>query len=128
MRSLTSVPFLLRGAIVTLVIIAVGLVLSGPAGFGPSEPQAAEATFLNEAKKLLASDPQAFDHFGVSVAVSGDAAVVGAYWADAGGSDAGAAHVFGRSEGGADNWGEVTKLIASEAWRAPSTTVASVFG
>ena len=146
-----------------------GALLFGPAGFGP-KPQSAEATSLNEMKKLLASDAQDFDGFGnvavsgdtavvgavgagggiadavyvferdqggldnwgevkkltasdaetgdlfgVSVAVIGDTVLVGAFWEDAGGSNAGAAYVFQRDEGGADNWGEVTKLTASDA-------------
>ena len=68
-----------------------------------------------EVTKLTASDAQGGDFFGQSVAISGDTAVVGAYREDAGGSDAGAAYVFQRNEGGADNWGEVKKLTASDA-------------
>ena len=68
-----------------------------------------------QVKKLTASDAQAFDSLGISVAVSGDTAVVGAFGEDAGGEEAGAAYVFGRDEGGAGNWGEVTKLTASDA-------------
>ena len=113
MRSLTTVPYFFRGAIVALLaIVAIGL-LFGPAGLRP-EPQSAEAAFLSEVKKLLASDAQADDWFGWSVAVSGTSAVVGAYLEDAGGSEAGAAYVFQRDQGGTDNWGEVTKLTASD--------------
>ncbi len=68
-----------------------------------------------EVKKLTASDAQAGDEFGISVAVSGDTVVVGAYRTDAGGDDAGAAYIFERNEGGADNWGEVAKLVATDA-------------
>ena len=68
-----------------------------------------------EVTKLTASDAQANDGFGASVAISGDAAIVGARWEDAGGSSAGAAYVFERNQGGPDNWGQVTKLIASDA-------------
>ena len=68
-----------------------------------------------EVKKLTASDAQANDIFGHSVSVSGDTVVVGAYAEDDGGSRAGAAYVFQRSQGGADNWGEVTKITASDA-------------
>ena len=85
--------------------------LFGPAGFGP-KPQSAEATSLNEMKKLLASDAQDFDGFG-NVAVSGDTAVVGAV--GAGGGIADAVYVFERDQGGLDNWGEVKKLTASDA-------------
>ncbi len=68
-----------------------------------------------EVKKLTASDAQSGDNFGVSVAISGDTVVVGAENEDAGATDAGAAYVFQRNAGGADNWGEVKKLIASDA-------------
>jgi len=65
-----------------------------------------------EQAKLMASDAQANDVFGASVAVSGDTAVIGAYFEDTGGSSAGAAYVFTRS-GGA--WVEQAKLMASDA-------------
>ena len=68
-----------------------------------------------EVTKLTASDAQAGDFFGGSVAVSGDTAVVGARSEDAEGNRAGAAYVFQRNQGGVDNWGEVTKLTASDA-------------
>ncbi|MCH8065792.1 MAG: FG-GAP repeat protein, partial [Chloroflexi bacterium] len=68
-----------------------------------------------EVKKLTASDAQAIDPFGNSVAVSDDSAVVGATGNDAKGFLAGAAYAFQRDEGGAGNWGEVNKLTASDA-------------
>ncbi|MCH8065960.1 MAG: FG-GAP repeat protein, partial [Chloroflexi bacterium] len=68
-----------------------------------------------QVKKLTASDAQAGDGFGFSAAVSGDTAVVGALFEGAEGLQAGAAYVFQRNEGGTDNWGEVTKLTASDA-------------
>ena len=113
MSSVTTIPFWIRGAIVALLfMIAVGF-LFGPAGFRPA-PQSAKAAFLDEVKKLLASNTEAVDEFGISVAVSGGTAVVGAFLEDELGTDAGAAYVFQRDEGGADNWGEVTKLTASD--------------
>ena len=78
-------------------------------------PGSTEAASLNEVSKLLASDPQANDDFGYSVAVSGDIAVAGAWLEDAGGDRAGAAYVFQRNYDGADAWGQVTKLVASDA-------------
>ena len=75
----------------------------------------ASAASLSEVKKLTASDAQAGDQFGISVALSGDTAVVGANGEDAGGTNAGAAYVLQRDQGGADNWGQVTKLTASDA-------------
>jgi len=59
--------------------------------------------------KLTADDGVAGDCFGSSVSVSGDTAVVGAEWADAG---LGAAYVFYRDQGGADTWGQVVKIPA----------------
>ncbi len=105
---------ILAGVIAVVLVLLIGL-LSGPADFGPGEPQSAEAALLDEVKKLLASDAEAWDEFGYSVAVSGDTAVVGARWEDAEGDEAGAAYVFQRNQGGAGNWGEVTKLTASDA-------------
>ncbi|MCH8850426.1 MAG: hypothetical protein IIC89_06350, partial [Chloroflexi bacterium] len=47
-----------------------------------------------EVKKITASDSEARDQFGASVAVSGQTAIVGARFEDAGAEDAGAAYVF----------------------------------
>ena len=68
-----------------------------------------------EVKKLTASDAEAFSYFGTSVAVSADTALVGALQEAARGNDAGAVYVFQRDDGGIANWGEVTKLTASDA-------------
>ena len=48
-----------------------------------------------EQPKLLASDGAADDEFGLSVSVSGNVAVVGAYYDDDKGTDSGSAYVFG---------------------------------
>lgn len=58
--------------------------------------------------KIVASDGMPSDRFGVSVAVSGDTALVGAPVEDA---ERGAAYVFTRTAGG---WMEQAKLIASD--------------
>ena len=65
-----------------------------------------------EVKKLLASDGVAQDYFGYAVSISGDRIAVGAIWED---GQRGAAYLFERNFGGADHWGEVKKLIASDA-------------
>ena len=52
-------------------------------------------------------------YFGGSVAISGDTVVVGAYREDGPGLDRGAAYVFERNQGGAENWGQVRRLTAS---------------
>ena len=68
-----------------------------------------------QAKKLTASIPDDYDWFGCSVAISGDYVVVGADGDDDGGSQAGAAYIYARNQGGTDNWGQVAKLTASDA-------------
>ena len=66
-----------------------------------------------EQQKLVASDGAANDSFGLSVAVSGDTAVVGAAWAASSGLfEAGAAYVFVRS---GSVWSEQQKRVASDA-------------
>jgi len=67
-------------------------------------------------KTLRASDAEFGDVFGSSVAISGNVAIVGASSEDGGSgnpiSAAGAAYIFERNQDGADNWGEVKKLVA----------------
>jgi hypothetical protein len=65
----------------------------------------------SEQAKLSASDGAAWDNFGWSVSVSGDTAVVGAYWADGSVSASGGAYVFVRS---GSLWTEQAKLTASD--------------
>ncbi len=71
-------------------------------------------------------DAKAREKFGSSVAVSGDTAVVGAHQEDAGGSDAGAAYVLQRDQGGADNWGEVREAHRLRR-RGPTTGSAAAW-
>jgi len=70
---------------------------------------------LAQVAKLTASDGAAGDIFGFSASINGDTVVVGAYYGGAGGVESGSAYVFERNHGGADNWGEVKELIASDA-------------
>ena len=67
--------------------------------------------------KLTASDAGAFDEFGTAVAIDGDAAVVGSPFDDDGEIGSGSAYLFDRNAGGANQWGEVRKLTASDAAR-----------
>jgi hypothetical protein len=62
-------------------------------------------------QKIMASDGQAVDNFGIDVAIDSPLAVVGAYLDDDNGSEAGAAYVF-RFNGSA--WVEETKLLAPD--------------
>jgi hypothetical protein len=65
-------------------------------------------------KKLTAADGADGDEFGISVSIHGDTLVVGAHQDDDLGSNCGAAYVFARNQGGADNWGLVKKLTAAD--------------
>ena len=69
-------------------------------------------TVAAQQAKLVASDAQASDAFGWSVDIDGDTLVVGAWYEDAGGSNAGAAYVFTRS---GTSWSQQAKLVASDA-------------
>jgi len=73
--------------------------------------------FIQQAK-LTVSDGAANDYFGISVSVSGDTIVIGAYADDGDGTNSGSAYVFVKPSGG---WAEATqtaKLTASDgaAW------------
>lgn len=67
-----------------------------------------------EIAKLLASDGATGDSFGWSVAIDGDIVIVGAPLDDDLGNNSGSAYIFARNQGGADNWGQVKKLLASD--------------
>jgi hypothetical protein len=66
-----------------------------------------------ETAKLLASDANAGDSFGVSVAIDGNIAVVGAYQKDSNGLDCGAAYVFELS---GSQWLQGPKLTPSDGF------------
>ena len=64
-----------------------------------------------EVTKLTAPDGTAGDHFGWSVAISGDTIGVGANWADVQGSDSGSAYVFRRAS---NSWTQIAKVSAPD--------------
>ncbi len=68
-----------------------------------------------EVTKLKSADGAEGDKFAFQVAVSGDTVVAGAVWDDDDGHNSGSAYIFERDAGGPDNWGEVTKLTASDS-------------
>lgn len=73
------------------------------------------ASNWGQVQKLLADDGIESAHFGISVALDGEIAAVGSY-RDAGvASESGSAYVYAMDQGGADNWGQVAKLIPSDA-------------
>ncbi len=67
-----------------------------------------------EVKIIEAATPDVDDFFGWTVSLSGDVLVVGSQNDDDNGPDAGAAYIFERNHGGADNWGQVAKLTAAD--------------
>lgn len=71
-------------------------------------------SFVSAAEhKLVASDPAMNDHLGISVAVSGDYAIVGSWEDDDGGNTSGSAYIFNRDPG-TGNWVQTAKLLASD--------------
>jgi len=88
----------------------------GPTGYG----QGAVYVFRRDlggvnnwgqVKLLLAGDGAETDYFGLELALWCDTAVVAAPQKA---SNQGAAYVYARNQGGADNWGQVKKLSASD--------------
>ncbi len=69
-------------------------------------------TMWSQQVKLTAGDAAAGDNFGISVAVSGDTAVIGAFLDDDASSQSGSAYVFSRS---GSTWTQQSKLTAADA-------------
>ena len=72
-----------------------------------------EGTTWNQQQKLIASDANVDDRFGISVSISGATAIVGAYWNDDNGphSNSGSAYIFERN---GTTWNQQQKLTASD--------------
>jgi hypothetical protein len=94
--------------------IGGGVAISGAAYiFERNQPG---ANNWGEVTKITASDAAEGDVFGIAVSIDVDTVAVGAGADDIGSAtDAGSVYFFGRDQGGANNWGEVTKLTASDA-------------
>ncbi len=73
------------------------------------------STVWKEQQKLTASDAEAFDNFGKSVALDGNITLIGALYDDDNGSGSGSAYIFTRS---GTTWTEQQKLIASDAYNS----------
>ncbi|WP_165440680.1 endo-1,4-beta-xylanase [Rubripirellula amarantea] len=68
-----------------------------------------------EVAVVEASDGSAADQFGFSVSIEGNNLAVAAPLDDeAGMNQLGSVYLFNASEGGSDNWGQVTKLLAND--------------
>ncbi len=65
-----------------------------------------------EVAKLTVSNREAGDHFGFSVSLSGNRALVGAYRNDGNGENSGSAYMY---EWNGSTWNEVARLTASDA-------------
>ncbi len=69
-------------------------------------------TAWTQQQKITASDKQAYDRFGYSVSISGDYAIVGAYYEDPSGTaDAGSVYIFKRN---GTTWSQQQKITASD--------------
>jgi FG-GAP repeat len=72
-----------------------------------------------QVKKLVSSLGTRDDHFGTSVAISGDIVVVGVPSDTISGNRyQGSAYLFNRNTGGANNWGQFRRLLASDGAKA----------
>ena len=76
---------------------------------------AADGPIVTEQVKLTAADGAAGDEFGWSVALSGDAAIVGAPFDADAGDASGSVYLFERDQGGTESWDQVAKLTAGDA-------------
>jgi len=65
-------------------------------------------------KKLAPAELAVNDNFGWAVALSDDTAIVGSKADDDSATTSGSAYIFQRNQGGPQNWGQVTKLHASD--------------
>ena len=78
-----------------------------------------------EVAKVTAADAEPFTRFGSSVSISGNRVIVGSPRDSDDGTRSGSAYIFARNRGGANAWGQVVKLTASDA-RERETFGASV--
>jgi hypothetical protein len=67
-----------------------------------------------QVKRIVPTSPDHYDLFGTSIALKDGVLAVGAPFSGMG-QLYGAAYVFYRDSGGADNWGEVKRLVANDA-------------
>ena len=80
-----------------------------------------------QVKKVSGSDVVYGDLFGGSISLFGDYLVAGSFDDDKGESS-GAAYIFHQDEGGADNWGQVKKIIPSYGESDDYFGRAAIFG
>jgi hypothetical protein len=69
---------------------------------------------IEQIKKILPSDGEASELFGLSVDISGNYAIVGMPHDDDYGVYSGSAYIFQKDEGGTNEWQQIKKLIGSD--------------
>ena len=79
---------------------------------GTAQVYTRSGTTWTRQQKLVAPDVAAYDHFGMSVAISSETVAVGSHWDDDHGEKSGSAHVFIRD---GNSWTHQQKLTASDA-------------
>ncbi|NND70657.1 MAG: T9SS type A sorting domain-containing protein [Rhodothermales bacterium] len=84
----------------------------GTAHSSTADISAAIQTVIDEEAILVASDRVAGENFGISVSLSGDRALIGAFYDDDFGFRSGSAYVFVRN---GTSWTEEAKLLANDA-------------
>jgi hypothetical protein len=100
-----------------LVVGAPSEEIANDAGLGAVylyQRRADETNHWTLLRKLLPSDGFGGGYFGDAVATSGDVLVVGASAGKVGTYTVGTGYVFERNQGGADNWGQIKKIQASD--------------
>lgn len=95
----------------TAVVGALGAAGAGGEDQGAVYVLVRNGTSWTQQAKLVASDGQAGDHFGTSVAISGSTVVIGAEAGDGAAADEGAAYVFVRT---GTAWSQQAKVTASD--------------
>lgn len=95
-------------------VILVGARQAGPGYVYIYERNHGDSNNWGETKKLAASEGVTADQFGQGVSISVETIVVGAARDDDNGDQSGSAYIFERNHGGANNWGQVKKLTASD--------------
>jgi FG-GAP repeat len=93
--------------------VLIPIILSAPSFRVAARGQTVES----ESAKRHASDADAGDQFGDAVATSGELIVVGSPFDDDAGpnSSSGSAYIFGRDQGGTNQWGLIKKITANDA-------------
>ncbi len=99
------------------VAIDGGLVIVGSlknAGKGAAYVFSGSGATWTLVKKLTASDGASSDDFGASVDITATHAIVGALNDDAPQVNRGSVYIFGKDQGGLNNWGQVIRQSASD--------------